>query len=119
MCLMITYLFSMGHSRIAFLSGIPMKKDNNIRFDGFCKAIEKFGGTLHKDLLVDGIFPYTTDAVSGYQATKKLIASGEKFTAIYAVNDLMALGAMRALQEAGLSIPADVSVVGCDNIRFG
>lgn len=116
---MITYLFSMGHSRIAYLSGIPMRKDNNIRFDSFCKAIEKFGGTVHKELLMDGIFPYTTDVVSGYQAMKKLIASGEKFTAVYAVNDLMALGAARALQEAGMSIPADVSVVGCDNIRFG
>lgn len=116
---MITYLFSMGHSRIAFLSGIPMKEESNIRFTSFCRAIEKKGGTVHKELLVDGVFPYATDMDSGYQAAKKLLLSGAKFTAIFAVNDLMALGASRALQEAGLSVPTDVSIVGCDNIRFG
>ena len=116
---MVSYLFGMGHSRIAYLSGIPMQGSGNIRFAGFCSAIEKIGGTIHKELLIDGVFPYTTDVDSGYQAMKKLIDSGEKFTAVYAVNDLMALGAVRALREAGLNIPADVSVVGCDNIRLG
>lgn len=116
---LIAYLFSLGHSRIAYLSGIPMRKGSNIRFACFCNAIERLGGTVHNELLIDGTFPYTTDVISGYQAAKKLLASGAKFTAVYAVNDLMALGASRAFREAGLSIPEDVSVVGCDNIRFG
>lgn len=116
---MVSYLFGMGHSRIAFLSGIPMHGSGNIRFTSFCSAIEKMGGTIYNELLIDGVFPYTTDVDSGYQAMKKLIDSGEKFTAVYAVNDLMALGASRALREAGLNIPSDVSVVGCDNIRIG
>ena len=116
---LIAYLFSMGHSRIAYLSGIPMRKESNIRFASFCNAIERLGGTIHYELLIDGTFPYTTDVISGYQAAKKLLATGAKFTAVYAVNDLMALGASRAFREAGLSIPEDISVVGCDNIRFG
>lgn len=115
----ISYLFSMGHTRIAYLSGIPMNEDTNIRFSCFCNAIEKMGGTIHRELLVDGVFPFNTDIDSGYQAAKKLLASEAKFTAVYAVNDLMALGASRALQEVGISVPADISIVGCDNIRFG
>ena len=116
---MVTYLFSIGHRRIGYLSGIPMNSDSNVRFKCFCKAIEAAGGTVYEELLVDGVFPYATNVDSGYQAMKKLLATGEKFTAVFAVNDLMALGASRALQEAGLSVPGDVSLVGCDNIRIG
>lgn len=115
----ITYLFNMGHSRIAYLSGISMKEETNLRYAAFCNAIENNGGIVYRDLLVDGTFPYNTDIASGYQAMKKLLSAGVEFTAVFALNDLMAIGAARALQEAGMQIPADVSIVGCDNICFG
>ena len=63
-------------------------------------------------LQVDAI---TTEA-SGYEAAQKLIGRGIAFDAIFAASDLIAIGAMRALEEAGLNVPRDVSVVGFDDI---
>jgi len=53
----------------------------------------------------------------GYVATKKLLASGETFSALFAFNDISAMGAIRALRETGLKVPEDVSVVGFDDIQ--
>ena len=53
----------------------------------------------------------------GYQVTQKLLASGAKFTALFAFNDISAIGAIRALREAGHCVPEDVSVVGFDDIQ--
>jgi LacI family transcriptional regulator len=52
----------------------------------------------------------------GYSAMKTLLATGEKFTAVFAFNDISAIGAIRALEEMGLRVPADVSVLGFDDI---
>ena len=57
--------------------------------------------------------------INGYQVTKKLIASGVHFTALYAIEDVLAIGACRALREAGYRIPEDVSVAGYDGIELG
>lgn len=116
---MVSYLANLGHSRIAYLSGISLEGVDNLRYQCFCEALNKLNISVHKDLIVDGAFPYCTDVASGYQAMKKLLSYTTDFTAVCAINDLMALGAVRALQEAGLSVPNDVSVVGCDNIRLG
>ena len=56
---------------------------------------------------------------NGYLTTKRLIDSGERFTAVFATADLLAIGACRALLEAGLRIPEDVSVAGFDGIEPG
>lgn len=55
----------------------------------------------------------------GYEATRKLLARGRKFTALFAVADVMAIGAIRALREHGLRVPEDVSVVGYDGLPLG
>jgi LacI family transcriptional regulator len=52
----------------------------------------------------------------GYSAIKKILATGEKFTAVFAFNDISAIGAIRALEEMGLRVPTDVSVLGFDDI---
>jgi LacI family transcriptional regulator len=70
------------------------------------------GLTLHPDLIVDGDF--TTEG--GEVAVDKLIASGIPFDAVFAHNDLSAVGVLRALREAGKSVPEDVSVVGFDDV---
>jgi DNA-binding LacI/PurR family transcriptional regulator len=67
---------------------------------------------LKPDMSVEGDF----EVCSGYRAAKALLERPEPFTAIFAGNDLMALGAMRALREEGLRIPEDVSIVGFDDI---
>jgi len=53
----------------------------------------------------------------GYEATRKLLASRKPFTALFAFNDISAMGAIRALRKAGLRVPSDVSVVGFDDIQ--
>ena len=68
--------------------------------------------------MIDGDERENTDEEAGKKAVRKLMESGEKFTAILALNDLMALGAITELHECGLSVPEDVSVIGCDDIQI-
>jgi LacI family transcriptional regulator len=86
-----------------------------VRFDTICEAAAK------RDIPID---PRVTvqlqgDSPSpevGYSAMKSLLATGEKFTAVFAFNDISAIGAIRALEEMGLRVPVDVSVLGFDDI---
>lgn len=55
----------------------------------------------------------------GYELTARLLDGGKKFTCLFCINDMTALGAMRAFHEYGLDIPGDVSVTGCDDISIG
>lgn len=66
-------------------------------------------------LFIDGTG--STDEQSGYSAADALLRSGVSFTGVFAVNDLMAIGAMKRFWQAGLRIPEDVSIVGCDGIN--
>ena len=67
--------------------------------------------------ITDDVDPYSME--NGYRMTKELLQSGEPFTAVYAIADTLAIGACRALHEAGKRIPADVSVAGFDGIPLG
>ncbi len=115
---LVHYLAEMGHRHIVYLSGIKLDEKTNIRYRSFLQTMEEYQLPIRQELMVDGIFPYKTDLLSGYLSMKGLLDRTRDFTAVCAVNDLMALGAMRAIQEAGLSIPDDISIVGCDNIPF-
>ncbi len=114
---LVHYLAGIGHKRIAYLSGIKIDEEN-LRYTAFLRAMEQKGLKVDRNLIIDGNFPYKTDMVTGYHTMKNLLARNRSFTAVVCVNDLMALGAMRAINESGLSIPEDISVVGCDNIPF-
>lgn len=114
---LVNYLAGIGHKRIAYLSGIKIDGEN-VRYTAFLRAMEQKGLKVDRNLIIDGNFPYKTDMVTGYHTMKNLLARSRSFTAVVCVNDLMALGAMRAINESGLSVPGDISVVGCDNIPF-
>ena len=107
------HLFSMGRRRIAFLGHAdehyPEFAD---RYRGLCAAAEERGIMLDPQLQVDAL----TAEDAGYAAARTLIARDTPFDAIFAASDLIAIGAMRALGEAGLSIPQDVAIVGFDDI---
>ena len=107
-----------GHEQIAYLSGLSIygEKDH-YRLRNYREAMEKYDLPLNENLIIDGNPQQTTDEPAGMEAVRRLLASGEKFTAIMAVNDLMAIGAIRELHLHGIHVPEDVSVVGCDNIR--
>ncbi|EQB12885.1 LacI family transcriptional regulator [Sphingobium lactosutens DS20] len=107
------HLFALGRRHIAFLGHAdehyPEFAD---RYRGLCAAAEARGIVPDPQLQVDAL----TAEDAGYAAARTLIARRTPFDAIFAASDLIAIGAMRALGEAGLSIPQDVAIVGFDDI---
>jgi len=114
--LAVSHLAELGHRKIAFIKGQDFSSDTEIRWKSNLEAAYRLGirvsPKLSAQLEEDSPSPRV-----GYKVTKKLIASGERFTALVAFNDVSALGAIRALFEAGLRVPDDVSVVGFDDIQ--
>ena len=110
-------LVRMGHRRIAVIGG-----DRNgsgivrLRFQGCMEAFRERG--IHFDETQD----YESVRFSfedGYRAAQKLIARGREYTAVFAMSDVMAIGAIRALRDAGLEVPRDVAVMGFDGLAVG
>jgi alanine racemase len=109
------YVINKGKKHIAFLGDITnCSPEFSERYNGYCQALKKQGLSINHNLQINSF--YTEKA--GYEATNKLINSGEKFDAIYAASDLIAIGAMRTLQEHNISIPEQVAVVGFDDISL-
>jgi DNA-binding LacI/PurR family transcriptional regulator len=105
------HLISLGHARIVGLLGDGVYRSSTLRRKGWLTALQAAG--LEPGPAVHT--PWTPDG--GYDAMKALIkAAPKKFTAVFAANDLIAMGALLALHEAGIEVPADVSVVGFDNM---
>lgn len=109
------HLHDLGHHRIAVIKGQSFSSDTEIRFDTILKAAHKKGIRIGPKLVgqLEGDSP---SPEVGYKAMKKILARGVKFTAVFAFNDISAIGAIRALEEIGLSVPADVSILGFDDI---
>jgi DNA-binding LacI/PurR family transcriptional regulator len=107
------HLISHGRKRIAFLgdasSAYPEFMD---RYAGHCSALSAASLAARDELK----FPAINTGESGYQAAKALLESGISFDAIFAASDLIAIGAIPALEEAGLTVPGDVAIVGFDDI---
>lgn len=102
------YLIKLGHKRIGFIGGEFTYVFMGERFKGYKRALDSYGLKFGKELLSLGEFVEE----GGYSAMKKLLAQGNRPTAIVAADDLMAFGAMRAIKEEGLVIPDDISVIG-------
>ena len=113
--LALKYLKDQSHERIAFMKGHPLSSDSNDRWDAICEVAREIGVKIDHDLVAQ----LDTDdptPMSGYPYAKQLLARGKPFTALFAYNDISAIGAIRALQEHGLRVPQDVSVMGFDDI---
>jgi LacI family transcriptional regulator len=110
--LLTQHLVSLGHQRIGFISGPAGLLFSRLRLDGYCSVLKEC------ELPANGAFIVSGDLTkpSGFQATQELLALSPRPTAIVACNDLMALGAMSAAQELGLTIGDDLSVGGFDDI---
>jgi LacI family transcriptional regulator len=105
------HLISLGHTRIAGLLGDGVYRSSTLRRKGWLAELQAAG--LEPGPAVHT--PWTPDG--GYDAMKALIkTSPKKFTAVFAANDLIAMGALLALHESGIEVPAEVSVVGFDNM---
>lgn len=121
--LALEHLASLGHERIAFFTGPRVIPDSEDRWRAIRAAARDRGVAIRPDLVFglgvkpkDGAFPLDEFHREGYELGKELVARRGEFTAIFAFNDPSAIGAMRALNEAGLRVPDDVSVVGFDDI---
>lgn len=112
---LVKYFADMGHKRIGLLSGLDIKS-NDPRYKNYKDAVQKYGLDSDDNLVVEGMFPYNTDFYSGYEAMKKLLNRVTRVTAVMTTNDYMAFGAMKAIKEAGLRIPEDISIAGCDDV---
>ena len=108
---LIDHLAGLGHTRIAIVRGDPTHASAAARYEGYCAGLEAHGLPILPELEVPGAYTFA----SGYEAGKALLALAERPTAIFASNDDMAAGVMNAAQEAGLKIPADLSVAGFDD----
>jgi DNA-binding LacI/PurR family transcriptional regulator len=110
------HLAQLGHERIAFMKGAKESLDSEDRWEAICEVAPKMGITIRPELVVqlEGIDPTPN---LGYPFAKQLLARKEPFTALFAYNDISAIGSMRAFREAGLHVPEDVSVVGFDDIQ--
>jgi diguanylate cyclase (GGDEF)-like protein len=101
-----------GHRNIAFLAGDPTDKgDSEIRLQAYYSAMRDFGLEIDSGLVIQGWHTF----LGGYEATRKLIDSGLKFTAMVASDDNCAIGAMKAIRDAGLQIPRDIAIIGFDD----
>lgn len=106
-------LLEHGHERIVFIAGSLSITTAADRLKGYKKAFEEKGKPLHDDLIAEGDYQIK----SGYEITARLIEQKKKFTAVFAANDLMAIGAIKALKARNIKIPEDVEVIGFDNIE--
>ena len=107
------HLVERGRTRVAFLGHADEHYPEFAgRYAGLCEALRDAGIEPDAGLQFDAI---TTEA-AGYAAARALLASGQVFDAIFAASDLIAIGAMRALAEADRKVPADVAVIGFDDI---
>lgn len=108
------HLIELGHKAIAHLTGVRGLSVTRERFNGYRDALR--GAGISYDASLVGEADFTEDA--GYRATLALLRSRKRVTAIFASNDLSAIGAMTAVQSQGLNVPADMSVVGFDDIHL-
>jgi DNA-binding LacI/PurR family transcriptional regulator len=113
--LALTHLLRLGHREIAFLRGQPTSSDSATRWLAVCSVCEELGIEIHPGLVAQIQHDLTTPQL-GYPPMKELLARKLPFTAVFAYNDLSAIGAIWALQEANLRVPEDVSVVGFDDV---
>ena len=119
--LMGEHLVSLGHRRIAFVSGAIRSINRTERFEGFLRALER-AGIARQDVVtwpgssVDSQFGDVEAAELGRVATTELLAGPNPPTAIFAVNDMTAIGVCRAVRDAGLEVGQDISVAGFDDI---
>jgi LacI family transcriptional regulator len=114
--LAVEHLVGLGHSSIAMIKGQTFSSDTWPRWQAIRQAAAKAGIKLDAKLVaqLEGDAPTHEP---GYFATQWLLASNTPFTALFAFNDVSAIGAVRALREAGLRVPQDVSVVGFDDVQ--
>jgi len=108
------HLIQLGKQRIAFLNGSVKLSSGAERANGHRDALRTYHVEYDHQLVINGAFTYD----SGYEAADNLVRSGQSFDAIFASNDMIAIGAIECLATHHIRVPQDVGVVGFDDIRM-
>lgn len=109
------YLIKLGHKNIGILCGPSQFVGAQQRLDGYKMALEQYDIPYNEDNVVEEM-PLESRPESGYMAMQKLLVREERCTAVLTFDDLSAFGAIRAIEEKGLNVPEDISVIGFDDI---
>lgn len=110
----VKYLHNLGHKKIAMIRGLNGFKVSNDRFIGFQQAVNAFNLPYNSSWIYDGDYSMKT----GYEAMKQIMKLDDRPTAVFA-EDLIAIGAIKAIREDGMSVPEDYSIIGFDSIEIG
>ena len=108
----INHLVEKGHQNIAFITGPRDFGASSDRIMGVLSAMYAHGLSVKKNQIFEGNWEYE----GGYDCAKKILALEKGITAIYSFNDMMAIGAIQAITDAGLKVPEDISIIGNDNM---
>ena len=114
--LALAHLHSLGHRRIAFIRGQPFSSDSDERWRTIVQVAKEIGIPVKQQLIVE-LDQDLSSPELGYPVMQRLLATRERFTALVSFNDMAAIGAIRALEDFGLRVPEDVSVIGFDDIK--
>ena len=110
-------LVAAGHRKIAIIGGDRNSSDiSRLRYEGCLQSFRKHGISFNPEKDYQGVRFSCED---GYKATKELLKTCRNYTAIFAISDVMSIGAIRALWEAGLRVPEDISIIGLDGLALG
>ncbi len=110
----VEHLIRMGHQRIGIITGLPQSSASVERLEGAKNALAEYGLDLAPDLVIEGDFLKD----SGFEAARRFSEVEDRPTAVFAVNDYMALGAIEGFSEGGLQIPHDVALIGFNDIEI-
>jgi DNA-binding LacI/PurR family transcriptional regulator len=110
------HLHSLGHRSIAFMRGQPFSADSDDRWNHMVAVAQRLRIAVRPELTVSLDRDMTSPEL-GYPVVQQLLAANRPFTAVVAFNDISAIGTIRALNDVNLRVPADISVIGFDDIK--
>ena len=114
--LALEHLYQLGHRKIVFIKGQSFSTDTELRWQATLKSAEQLGLAVEPRRIVELTMDSTSPSIS-YPLIQRLLREDKEFTAILCFNDISAIGSIRALYDAGLRVPEDVSVLGFDDIQ--
>lgn len=115
--LLLHHLYELGHRQIAFMRGQPFSSDSDDRWRSIVAVARSLKLEIRPELTIQLERDLTSPEL-GYPVVQQLLQAGRPFSAIVSFNDIAAIGAIRALHDANLRVPADVSVIGFDDIQI-
>ena len=110
----VEYLWSLGHTKIAAMTGGTEAINSIHRLQGYRQALRRKGLPVREEWIIEGNW----SEESGYEAFKKLADLADRPSAVFCANDLMAIGALRAAADSAVAVPQDMSIMGFDDIRL-